>query len=156
MKTNRALGCAFAALVLAVAVAQAKPNFTGEWKMNPSKSDFGPMPAPDKLVQKIEQKDPDLKVSTTKVNQQGEFNTEMKYTTDGKECVNQIRGNELKSTLTWDGDALKVNSKLNFQGADVAISDKWTLSEDGKTLNVQRHFASSMGEMDQKMVLEKQ
>jgi hypothetical protein len=33
---------------------------------------------------------------------------------------------------------------------------KWTLSADGKTLTIESHFSSSMGEGDQKQVLEKQ
>jgi hypothetical protein len=36
------------------------------------------------------------------------------------------------------------------------MKDKWTLSPDGKALTINRHFASSMGELDQKIVLEKQ
>ena len=33
--------------------AQAKPNFTGEWKLDTSKSDFGPMPAPSKRTGRV-------------------------------------------------------------------------------------------------------
>jgi hypothetical protein len=38
------------------------------------------------------------------------------YTTDGKECVNHMGENELKSTLKWDGDDLTVESKGSFGG----------------------------------------
>jgi hypothetical protein len=34
--------------------------------------------------------------------------------------------------------------------------DTWTLSPDGKTINVSRHFSSSMGEADSKLTFEKQ
>jgi hypothetical protein len=36
------------------------------------------------------------------------------------------------------------------------MQDKWTLSDDGKTLTIVRIFKSSMGEGEQKLVLEKQ
>ena len=49
-----------------------------------------------------------------------------------------------------------VTSKGQFGDAEVTIKDKWDLSADGKTLTMSRHWSSSMGEMDQKMVLEKQ
>lgn len=148
--------CVLVVLTLAALAAQAKPNFTGEWKMQPAKSEFGPMPPPQSITQKIEHKDPDLKVSATQVTDQGEFKSETKFTTDGKECTNEVRGNPMKSTVTWDGDALKFKTKLNFQGNDVNISDTWALGEDGKTLTVSRHFATSQGEFDAKVVYEKQ
>ena len=147
-------GCAV--LLLCVAAAQAKPNFSGEWKLNVSKSDFGQMPAPTSMTQKITHNDPELKIAVSQVSERGEMNYEAAYTTDGKECINQ-RGNfEVKSVLKWDGDTLTVTSKMDFQGNPVTISDKWTLSEDGKTLTINRHFSSSMGEGDAKTVLEKQ
>ncbi len=144
------------ALTVAAFAAQAKSNFTGEWKMLPGKSEFGPLPPPQSITQKIEHKDPDLKVSSTQVTDQGEFKAETKFTTDGKECTNEVRGNPMKSTVTWDGDNLKFKSKLNFQGNDVDISDTWVLGEGGKTMTVSRHFASSQGEFDAKIVYEKQ
>lgn len=50
---------------------------------------------------------------------------------------------------------LVIESKVDFQGNPVAITSKWTLSEDGKTLTVNTHFASTLGEGDAKIVYEK-
>jgi hypothetical protein len=36
------------------------------------------------------------------------------------------------------------------------MKDKWTVSADGKVLTIARHFSSQMGELDQKLVLDKQ
>lgn len=153
-RTQRWAG--FLLLVVGAAAANAKPNFTGEWKLNASKSEFGPMPAPASRVDKIKHADPDLAVSTTASGPQGEATFDLKYTTDGKECTNELRGNPTKSTAAWDGDALVINTKANFQGNDITLTDKWTLSEDGKTLTVARHIKAPQGEFDQKTVLEKQ
>jgi hypothetical protein len=38
---------------------------------------------------------------------------------------------------------------------DMTISDKWSLSEDGKTLMIERKFTSSQGDMVQKYAMEK-
>jgi hypothetical protein len=40
----------------------AQPNFSGEWKMNPAKSNFAPLPQPDRMVRKIVQHDSHLKI----------------------------------------------------------------------------------------------
>ena len=143
-------------LIVAAALAQAKPNFSGDWKMIPSKSDFGMMPAPSSIVQKITHSEPELKVVSTQVGDQGDFTITSSYTTDGKECTNKFREFERKSTLKWDGDTLQIESKMEFGGNPVTISEKWNLSEDGKALTISRHFVSSQGEGDAKVVLEKQ
>jgi hypothetical protein len=88
--------------------------------------------------------------------ERGDFEWEANYTTDGKECTNEFRGNPSKSTLKWDGDTLLFTTKGRFGDNEYTMTDKWQLSADGKTLTLNRHFSSAMGEGDQKLVLEKQ
>ena len=154
MQTSR-LVIAVLALSAGTISGQAKPNFSGEWTMVPGKSDFGMMPAPTSAVQKITHADPALTVVNTQTSDQGSFTFESTYTTDGKECVNKGRMGEVKSTLKWDGGVLVIESKADFQGNPVAITNKWTLSEDGKVLTVNTHFSSSMGEGDARIAYEK-
>jgi hypothetical protein len=145
-----------AALVLAAFAAQAKPNFTGEWKLNPSKSEFGQMPAPSSMVQKMTHDEPNLKVSVKQTSDMGEFAFDATYTTDGKESTNTMMDSPSKSVVTWDGDTLLIETKGKFGDSEFKMNDKWTVSADGKVLTINRHFTSSFGEGDQKMVLEKQ
>ena len=77
----------FLAAALAVAQAQAKSDFSGTWKANMSKSDFGPMPAPDSIVEKIVHEDPSLKVNVAQTGGTGDAAYDVVYTTDGKECL---------------------------------------------------------------------
>jgi len=156
MRTARRLAVFGAMLLWCAAAAQAKPNFTGEWKLIPAKSDFGMMPAPTSALASVTHNEPSLKVAMKTTSERGEFTSNNAYTTDGKECVNQGRMGEMKSTLKWDGDALVIETKADFGGNAVTITDKWTLSEDGKTLTISRHFASPQGEGDAKQVYEKQ
>jgi hypothetical protein len=145
------------AMVLATSqAAQAKPNFSGEWKLNASKSEFSPMPAPEKRTDKIVHADPKLTVTTTQTSQAGEGTFEQKYSTDGEETTNELRGAPVKSTAKWDGEALMITTKAVFNGMDITLSDKWSLSEDGKVLTVGRHIKAPQGEFDQKLVMEKQ
>jgi len=142
--------------VLSAGLALAKPNFSGDWKMDAAKSDFGPMPAPDTLSMKIKHEEPSVEIAQHQVGAQGELKADYKYTTDGKECVNTVRNNELKSTVNWEGEALIVKTKLNFQGNDVTLDDKWTIPEDGKTMTIDRQISSPQGELTMKIVLVKQ
>lgn len=153
---SRTFSVALLAAAFGLAGAQAKPNFSGEWKLNVSKSDFGAMPAPDSRTDKIAHADPELKDTTTQSGQMGEVTAELKYSTDGKETTNSIRGNEIKSTAKWEGDELAIAGRGSFQGADITLNDRWSLSADNKTLTIMRHVTSPMGETDQKIVLEKQ
>jgi hypothetical protein len=146
----------FAVAALAALPAPAKPNYTGDWKMNVSKSSFGEMPAPSSMTSKINHDEPNLHTASKSSSDQGDFEFTAAYTTDGKECTNEIMGSPMKSTVKWEGDVLVINSDVKFGDNDLTIIDRWTLSEDGKTLTIARNFKSAMGEFQQKLVMEKQ
>lgn len=137
-------------------MAQAKPNFSGTYKLNVDKSDFGPLPPPTSITLNIDHADPDLKVSTSSSGPQGDQNYDMKYTTDGKESTNKVGPMEAKSTCTWDGDDLAVNTNLDANGMQIGIKGKWSLSSDGKTLTQNAHINSPQGEVDIKYIFDKQ
>lgn len=145
----------FLTLALGIVQAQTRPNLSGTWRVNISKSSFGHGPAPDARTDRISHEDPNLKDTVTQSNQQGEITYDMNYSTDGKETTNTIRGNEFKSIAHWEGDQLAIESKGSL-GRPVTLKDRWSLSEDGKTLTLQRHAAGVIGSTEQKIVFEKQ
>lgn len=136
--------------------AQNKPNYSGTWKLNLEKSDFGVLPPSGGRTDVVDHQDPNLKVSISDAAAQGQQDYTLLLTTDGKEAINKPGGLEMKSVAAWEADTLVVNTKLQFQGSDVSIKTKWTLSPDGKTLTESAHLESAMGETDQKLVFEKQ
>jgi len=152
----RRFSLALLTLALGLLQAQAKSDFSGTWKMNTAKSDFGPAPAPDSIVMKIAHDDPSLKANVAQTGGSGDMTYDMVYTTDGKECVNHPGGNEMKSTLKWEGDDLAIDTKGSFNGMDFTAKDHWTLSDGGKTMTIQRHASAAGGEFDMKLVLDKQ
>lgn len=156
MKTRTRVVFAVAAVTLLAALAQAKPNFTGEWKMNKEKSAYGQIPAPDSLVRTIQHDDPKITMETTQAGQAGEIKSKLAYTTDGKECTNTINGQEVKGTAKWDGDALVIQSKRQVQGMELTFHERWSLSEDGKALTIQNHITAPQGKFDITLVLDKQ
>jgi hypothetical protein len=137
-------------------VCAAQPNFSGEWKMNPNKSNFAPLPLPEKLVRKISQHDSHLKIRTAQLGQQREIVTDLAYTMDGAPCKNVIRGEEFTGTAQWEGDTLLIESKREVQGMEIIQRERWTLSADGQTLTIGNHIQTPQGAFDITIVLEKQ
>lgn len=153
---TRTIVSAFALAALTATWALAAPNFTGSWKLNNTKSEFGQMPPPNSMTQTVTHEEPKIKVAVKQSSDMGDFDYEREYTTDGQESTAEVRGNQVKSTVKWDGAILVVTTKGKFGDNDFTMVDRWSLSEDGKTLTVNRHFSSEMGEMDNKLVLDKQ
>lgn len=153
---KHALGfCAI--LALAALPALAKPNFTGDWKLNTTKSTFGDIPAPDSMTYKVTHDDPKMVTVSKQSGQMGEIEMHSTCTTDGKECTNEgFGGAPTKSVMKWDGDVLTVDVKGQFGDQDFTLKQKWTVSADGKTLTIAQNFSSSMGEFSQTLVFEKQ
>lgn len=143
-------------LPLVSVFAQQKTDFSGTWKLNVAKSDFGMLGGPTSRTDVITHKDPSLSNSVTAEGAQGKQEYTVSYTTDGKEAVNKIGEREIKSTLKWAGSNLAISSKFVYNDMDVTGEATWVLSPDGKTLTISAHFTSAMGDADQKFVFEKQ
>jgi hypothetical protein len=142
-------------LCSAAALAADKPDFSGTWKLNVDKSDFGPMPKPEKVEYILEHKDPELIVKTKAVTQSGEVTNESKILTDGTEFTNDLRGQQITGTAKWEGKTLVVTRKTTMQGTDLTLVQRWTLSEDGKSITQDVSITTANGELKQKVVLEK-
>jgi hypothetical protein len=145
----------FATLLLAGFQAHAAPNFSGEWKLNIAKSDFAGLPAPELLTRTIKHDDPALEISTHNKGAQGDSTTQLKYTTDGKECINKLPSGDAKGTAKWQGYSLVIDSSREFQGGVSKQKETWTLSDGGKTLIILNHV-SGQREFNVKYVFEKQ
>jgi len=142
------------ACCLASAAAD-KPDFSGNWKLNVEKSDFGPMPKPEKADYVISHKDPAMNVKQTAVTQMGEMTSDVKILTDGTEFTNTLRGQEVKGTAKWDGNILVVTQKLEIQGNTITFVQKWNLSEDGKSITQDVEISTPQGPITTKTVLDK-
>ncbi len=127
-------------------------DFSGVWKLNGAKSDYGKFPAPLSVTRKITYNDPKLVLSTTQTGPQGDVTNSLTYTTDGKESVN----GDSKGSAQWIGDKLMIESSREFQGVTLKQKEIWTLSADGKTLTVDSHVSIPNGEFDVKQAFDKQ
>lgn len=152
------------ALVLALAApasarAQAAhPDFSGTYSLDPAQSDQGRM-IPSKLVQKIAQTQTDFLVDRAQTTQMGETSVKVKYAFTGT-STNEIdiggRAVPVSTVVTWEGDSPVFTSALKFGDAEVKQVEKWTLSDDGKKLTVNRSFDRGGEVTSNRMVLVRQ
>jgi len=92
------------AMTFLAAQARAATNFSGEWKLNLAKSDYGPIQqfAPEFMVRTIKHAEPALHISTHQKGAQGEVTTELNYTTDGKPAENKSsKGSAKWTAINW-------------------------------------------------------
>jgi hypothetical protein len=145
------------AALASIALAADKPNFSGEWKVNTAKSNFGPIPAPATYARKVTHAEPSITIEDTQTGSAlGDQHDTRTYNTDGTEITYQNNGADVKSGATWDGDALQISSKVSIQGMDIVVKDKITLGDDGKTMTDAVHIAAPQGDIDLTLVFDKQ
>ncbi len=146
-----------AAITFGSALAADHPDFSGTWKINNAKSDFGPMPTgPEKFERKVEHKDPSLKVVTTQAVNGKEVTSEASYVINGREQDVPMGSLTAKVVPQWKGDTLEVVARLEGPGGKMVSTEVWSLSEGGKVLTVAASMTMPQGEFKLKFVLEKQ
>ncbi len=141
----------FFLMALAVGAWGADPNLTGTWRLNHEKSDFGRAARPGTVVTKIQQQGGELRAESTTDGAVSEY----RWTLDGKESVNRIRGNDVKAVAEWRGPILQVKVKLTAQGVARAMTDQYSLAGDGKTMTIYRTINGPNGEVEQRYVYDK-
>src|SRR5579872_768849 len=146
----------FALLLALSGYAQTQPNFTGTWKLNVAKSDFGMLPAPASRVDVITQTADMIKDDVNAESDQGKVAYVANLKFDGSETVVHAMGRDIKTTAKWEGSTLVTTQKFDYEGAEINVKNSWTMAPDGNTFTINVHLASPMGEMDQKQVFEKQ
>ena len=144
-----------AAMVLA-ASAFGAPNLSGNWKLNLQKSQYGAIPAPVEVTRTIRLDGINLSMHTDQKTVQRDSSSDLKYTTDGKECVNKVTNGDAKGTAHWEGSTLIIESSQMNGPQELKSREVWSLSADGKTLTIQTHLTLPQGGIDVKQVFDRQ
>lgn len=140
--------------ISSIGLAQ-KVNFTGFWKLNAEKSDFGTTPTPDELTVNIKHEGINFEFEQHVVNQMGDQKQTLKYTTDGKKCMNTVQGVEFPSVCKWKENVLIIDADMEMQGVPVKIINEFSLSENKKLLSLKLIFSGPMGDVKATYVFNK-
>jgi hypothetical protein len=145
-----------AAALASASLLLAAPDFSGDWKLNPAKSEYGSFPAPTDVTRTVRQDRRSISMSTRQSGPQGQVTTELSYTTDGKPAVNKNTSGESTGSARWEGEQLVIESAREIQGTQLKSREVWTLSAGGATLTITTHLTLPQGEFDVKQVFERQ
>ena len=145
--------------------AQAKPNFTGTWSLDSSRSDFGRLAkeaAAVKISLRITHREPDLKiVRSGSLNGQGGTQN-LTYFTDGRGENNPglLNNSTAQSKTKWEGARLTSRSlssvTFNGQSFQLETIERRELSADRKTLTLSVIASSPRGIDRLKLVFTRQ
>lgn len=137
--------------------AEAKPNFSGRWRMDKEKSNFATFHAPDIVVQVVDERGPTMNVHTVETRGKQTSTADVSYFTDGTASNNVINGRQAESKAFWDGKALNIRTtEKDSKGDDVVIEDRWELSDDGQTLTRTSHIVTAKGSVDMTLISQKE
>ncbi len=167
------IATAIAAVATTMVLAQAKPDFSGTWMLDVTKSDLGsasgggpggggpgggpsraPSPALDAQFV-IKQTASELAID----QQVGGHSNVTTFKLDGSESANTgMRGGQLKSKARWDGDRIVVESTqtMTTPSGERTLETKEvrSLAADG-TMVVERTTQTPRGTRSQKLVFKK-
>lgn len=160
--TTQTAPAAFPAPAPAAAIAQ--PNFSGAWRLNVQKSDFGEVPTPNSETEIIIENGADLKIAVASdADNTGKQTYLLPITIGAAESATPANTfptdalyKVLASKAQWQGATLVVDQKMNYQGSNGTVHSVYTLSADGKTLTRQTHYSLDLGEFDVTYIFDKQ
>ena len=146
------------ALVLFSSMAMAqKVNYSGEWKLNESKSELGYEFSLAPASVTIEHTKKTLDIVQVNEWDGQEYESKLHYTLDGKECKN-IGFGESETTSTAEvvkeSNAIKIVTKGSAEGMSYTMTQNIML-KDGQLI-ISMDASSDMGDMFEKYVFDKQ
>lgn len=139
--------CAFA-----IAQDDSRPDLSGKWQLEPSKSDMQLNKLSD-LTMVITEKDGSISINEDEKTADGKERT-ITYTctTDGKEC--EVPQTKAKASFWYNGPML-VSMESQRNGSNV-LRQRLKLSPDSKELTVEISSLVPPSDKSDKLVLEKQ
>jgi len=152
-----------AVILFSFTIIADRPDFSGDWKLDESKSELGEFGGRVARSLKADQKENTITIERTTPGFNGgdPVTTTVTLTYDGKVTESEgFGGSKRKSTASWsaDGSTLTVNSTIIFdrdgQTNEFKSTETWTLTKDG-LLSVVTHSNSPRGESTTKAIYKK-
>ena len=155
---------AFALVILSSFRLMAdKAKFSGDWKLDVSKSELGQFGGRAATAITIEQKDTVIMISRTSPGFNGgdPITTNMNLPYSGATVETEgFGGSKRKSSAQWstDGQTLTITNHMHFerdgQAFDIKSTENWTLTKEG-LLSIATNATTPQGEINTKAVYAK-
>jgi hypothetical protein len=156
--SRRILAAIFFVACATPLVAQQKPDFSGEWKLNRQASTLSPAvaAAAESGSLRIEHREPKFAAHQTIVLDGKPFESKFELLTDGREvATTDDRGRRTVSTLRWDAGALVVMWRVQGSTAEVTISFRYELEDGGRKLRAAEQIRGGGRDQDNLWVFER-
>ncbi len=136
--------------------APATPDYSGTWELDPAKSDFGPQPAPARMVMRVRHAGASLQIVGEIGTATAERRDSVVYALGGPAVAHEIEnvGPSLTSAAV-EGGQIVTRSTIRMQGAEIPVSSRWSLAPDGRVLTVHRNVTTPMGALAMQLVFNK-
>jgi hypothetical protein len=133
--------------------AADQPNFSGRWKMNSARSNFGPVPAPDSVIRNITHVGPTITIVEEQTASGTAWTSSRTVNTDGQPVTFAINGSSVTTAIYWEADNLIADTTID---AELKFHDRMSLSEDAETLTSKALVTSYQGEVELIVVFDRQ
>ncbi len=118
-------------------ISQGRPDFSGSWTIDPTRSHFGPLQPPRVFERTIKQAPNQMHSFTHQAGDHGDSHTNVVFSLDGKENVLSLHGDQARVTGKWMMSNLVVETKRKNAEGDIVSTETWSLEEGGKALLIQ-------------------
>ena len=142
----------------AIATDGVFTGMSGTWKLNLQKSILGKeKETPREVIAEIRYARPAFEVKVTKKLRAGDDVANYRYFTDGKPATNTAEGMAWKTqSLRSTAREMLLDQTSRYMLFTIAVSDRWSLSEDGRQLTIERTVQSIPRNEKIKYVFERQ
>jgi hypothetical protein len=139
------------------ALAQERPNFSGEWTLNRQASTLssGADAAQSGLWQ-IEHREPTFRHKASFVMGNTPVEWEYELLSDGREVISTARGATTASSLRWEESALIVTFRTQHSGGEMKISFRYELVDSGRGLRATEQVRGTDHDQDNVWIFQRQ
>jgi len=102
-------------------------DFSGTWVLNVYRSDLAGE-RPPRANCRRSSRGAELVVTIDEIDERGPSTASPATTTGGEDVVNDVLGNAMTSSISWDGAVMVMRTWGRFGNADIVLVDRWSLS----------------------------
>jgi hypothetical protein len=135
--------------------AEAKPDFSGEYVLNPHASTLGAgADAVRSAVLRIEHREPMVRCQATFAFDSKTFEYSLERVSDGREVIDQKEPTTV-SSLHWEGNALVFMDRTKGPDSELTMSWRYELLEGRRLLRAVEHIRGDGRDQDNVWIFER-